>query len=425
MPSSPVKIAVLGGGYGAKVPLPVLSGLDEFEPVAVWSRTPERAQELADKHDLELGTSDLDELLSHPGLEAVHVATPVATHAEFAIAAANRGLHVLLDKPMAMDLGEAQAVAIAIEEAGVVGAVNYGRRFQATRARLLERVAEIAGAPRMVSVSLVFDDHADAGSRPFTWVQDAALGGGRLQGYGVHDLDLLLAAFGAAEVESVAAATTVVVGEREAPDGTPHEVTAEDGYVILMRLRGGGLAHVSLTATARHKRGDVDRGLRRRRHGHPRRRQVPALRPRRRAAADRGAAEGRLEGRLRARRAQLPRRDPRGRRHRCRRSPRACACRRSSTRCAAPTPSAAGSSPSPSDRHGAHPHARPPRADRELRAQAPTPASPTSRSPTSAASRRPAPRSGSPAPGSTPSSRARSSAPATPPGRSPTPPARR
>ncbi len=255
MPSSPVKIAVLGGGYGAKVPLPVLSDLDEFEPVAVWSRTPERARELASTHDLELGTSDLDELLSHPGLEAVHVATPVATHAEFAIAAANRGLHVIVDKPLASTLGEAQAVAIAIEEAGVVGAVNYGRRFQATRERLLERVAEIAGAPRMVSVSLVFDDHAEPGSRPFTWVQDKSLGGGRMQGYGVHDLDLLLAAFG--EVDSVAAATTVIVGAREAPDGTPHEVTAEDGYVILIRFRGGGLAHVSLTATARHKRGDV------------------------------------------------------------------------------------------------------------------------------------------------------------------------
>lgn len=255
MPSPPVKIAVLGGGYGAKVPLPVLAGLDEFEPVAVWSRTPQRAKELADKHALQLGTSDLDELLAHPGLEAVHIATPVATHAEFAIAAANRGLHVLLDKPMAGTLGDAQAIATAIAEAGVVGAVNYGRRFQATRERLLERIAEVAGTPRMVSVSLVFDDHAEPGSRPFTWVQDAALGGGRMQGYGVHDLDLLLAAFG--EVQSVAAATTVIVGERTAPDGTPHEVTAEDGYVILMRLRGGGLAQVSLTATARHKRGDV------------------------------------------------------------------------------------------------------------------------------------------------------------------------
>jgi len=255
MPSPPVKIAVIGGGYGAKVPLPVLADLDEFEPVAVWSRTPERARELAKQHHLELGTSNLSELLSHPGLEAVHIATPVATHAEIAIDAAQRGLHVLVDKPMAMNLTEARAIAAAIEEADVVGAVNYGRRFQATRQRLLERVAEVAGAPRMVSVSLVFDDHAEPDSRPFTWVQDAALGGGRIQGYGVHDLDLLLAAFG--EVDSVAAGTEVGVGERRAPDGTPHEVTAEDAYVILIRFRGGGLAQVSLTATARHKRGDV------------------------------------------------------------------------------------------------------------------------------------------------------------------------
>ncbi len=255
MPGEPIKIAVLGGGYGAKVPLPVLSGMEEFELVAVWSRTPQRAQELADEHGLALGTSDVDELLAHPGLEAVHVATPVATHGEIAIAAAQRGLHVLVDKPVAMDLAEARAVRDAIARAGVVGAVNYGRRFQATREELLRRVAEVAGAPRMVSVSLVFDDHALPESRPFTWVQDAQLGGGRLQGYGVHDLDLLLEAFG--EVESLAAATEVGVAEREDRDGTPQTVTAEDAYVILIRFRGGGLAHVSLTATARHERGDT------------------------------------------------------------------------------------------------------------------------------------------------------------------------
>lgn len=255
MPTEPIRIAVLGGGYGAKVPLPVLSELDEFECVAVWSRTPERAKELATAHGLQLGTSDVGELLAHPGLEAVHVATPVATHAEIAIAAARRGLHVLVDKPVAMDLAEGRAVRDAIAQAGVVGAVNYGRRYQATRERLLQRVAEVAGAPRLASISLVFDDHALPGSRPFTWVQDARLGGGRLQGYGVHDLDLLLEAFG--EVESVAAATEVGVGERADGDGRPHAVTAEDAYVIVLRFRGGGLAHVSLTATARHKRSDV------------------------------------------------------------------------------------------------------------------------------------------------------------------------
>jgi predicted dehydrogenase len=255
MPRAPVKIAIAGGGYGAKVPLPVYGELDEFEPVAVWSRRPERARELADGAGLALGTADIDELLGHPGLEAVHVATPVAMHAEVAIAAAERGLHVLCEKPLAADLQQARAVAEAIERAGVVGVVNYGRRLQATRARLLERVREVAGRPRMVAISLVHDDHAEPGSRPFTWVQDATLGGGRLQAYGVHDLDLVLEAFG--EVEAVAAATEVGVGERADADGTAHAVSAEDAYAILLRFAGGGLATITLTATARHKRGDV------------------------------------------------------------------------------------------------------------------------------------------------------------------------
>ncbi len=252
--SGPVKIAIAGGGYGAKIPLPAYAAMDEFEPVAVWSRRPQRARELAEEHGAQLGTADLDELLAHPGLEAVHVATPVALHAQFAIAAANRGLHVLCEKPIAANLGEAQAVVTAVQEAGVVGACNYGRRMQAARARVIELAREVVGRPRMVAISLVHDDHAEPGSRPFTWVQDATLGGGRLQGYGVHDLDLLAQAF---DVEAVAAATEVGVGKRESPDGTTHAVTAEDAYAILLRLRGGGLATVTLTSTARHERGDV------------------------------------------------------------------------------------------------------------------------------------------------------------------------
>jgi len=253
--SDPVKIAVVGGGYGAKVPLPAYAELDEYEPVAVWSRRPERALELAEKFGLALGTADLDELLTHPGLEAVHVAGPVTTHAPVAIAAARRGLHVLVEKPVAADLGEAREVVAAVEAAGVVGAVNLGRRMQATRERLLQRVREVVGAPRMVSISLVHTDHEEPGSRPFTWVQDSDMGGGRLQGYGVHDLDLLLEAFG--EVQELAAATEVGVGERQTPDGATREVTAEDAYAILLRFRGGGLGQVSLVSTARHTRGDL------------------------------------------------------------------------------------------------------------------------------------------------------------------------
>jgi predicted dehydrogenase len=251
----PIKIAVAGGGYGRKVALPGYLELAEFEPVAVWSRRPERAQELAKQAGVELGTADFDQLLSVPGLEAVHIATPVATHMEFAVAAARRGLHVLCEKPLAVNLAQARCIVAAVEAAGVIGMVDYELRMKQTRQRVIERARQVVGRPRMVSISLVHSDHAEPDSRPYTWVHEARLGGGRLQGYGVHDLDLLLQIF--PDVAAVAAATEVGVPVRVTEDGELAPVTAEDTYALLLRFRGGGLGVVTLVATARHERGDV------------------------------------------------------------------------------------------------------------------------------------------------------------------------
>lgn len=253
--NDPVKIAVAGGGYGAKVALPAYQELDEFEPVAVWSRRPDRARALAAEAGLALGTSDYEELLAVPGLEAVHVATPVITHVPFAVAAAERGLHVLCEKPLAGDLTGARRIAAAIRSAGVVGSVGYELRLKETRQHVIARAREVLGRPRMVSVSLVQSDHADPSSRPHTWVHDATMGGGRLQGYGVHDLDMLLEAL--PPIQAVAAATEVGVTVRMSGDDELLPVTAEDAYAILLRFRGGGLGVVNLVSTARHGRGEV------------------------------------------------------------------------------------------------------------------------------------------------------------------------
>jgi predicted dehydrogenase len=252
---NPIKIAIVGTGYGRKVALPVYRDLAEFEPVALWSQRPERAVDLAAEAGLKLGTSDFEELLSYPGLEAVHIATPVTTHLGFAVAAAERGLHLLCEKPLADHLTDARRIVDAVRSAGVVAAVDYGRRLKDSRQHLIERAREVVGTPRLASISLVHSDHADPDSRAYTWVHDVRLGGGRLQGYGVHDLDFLLELF--PDVEAVAAATEVGVPLRVAEDGEMHRVTAEDAYGILLRFRGGGIGVISLVATARHERGDV------------------------------------------------------------------------------------------------------------------------------------------------------------------------
>jgi predicted dehydrogenase len=250
-----VKIAIAGSGYGRKVALPVYRDMEEFEPVACWSRTPEKAAKLANEFGLQLGTSNFDELLEVPGLEAVHVATPVVTHVALGKAVAERGLHLLCEKPLAENLDTARQIAAAVREAGVVGAVNYSLRMKQARRRLIELARQVVGRPRMASISLVHSDHAHPESRPFTWVHDAKLGGGRLQGYGVHDLDLLLEIF--PKVYEVAAVLETGVAERMAAGNERREVTSEDAYGILLRFEGGGIGTVSLVSTARHARRDL------------------------------------------------------------------------------------------------------------------------------------------------------------------------
>ncbi|MHB8657621.1 MAG: Gfo/Idh/MocA family protein [Solirubrobacteraceae bacterium] len=250
----PVRIGVIGTGYGAKIALPVYRSLAEFEPVAIWSRRAARAAEVAAAAEIPFATDQVEELLALDGLEAVHVASPVAMHAATARAAAARGLHVLCEKPVARDMSEADDLAEAVSRAGVICSVNLARRFQTPRARLIEVTRALLGRPRFAIISLVHEDHATPSTRRFTWAHDAAQGGGRMQAYGAHDLDLVLQALG--PVQSVAAALDVQVTQRR--DGASQRtVSAEDTYALLLRLREGGLVTLSMAATAHHGRGDL------------------------------------------------------------------------------------------------------------------------------------------------------------------------
>ena len=85
-------------------------GLNAFEQaenaefVAALSSDPERAKEFGAQHDLETSTADLDEFLASPGLEAVWIASPTWLHHEQGRAALDAGKHVLLEKPLAIDV---------------------------------------------------------------------------------------------------------------------------------------------------------------------------------------------------------------------------------------------------------------------------------------------------------------------------------
>jgi predicted dehydrogenase len=123
-----IKIGVIGCGEIAQwMHLPFLTELPGFRVTAVCDISPQVADHVAARFEVEQRFTDHHRMLEHADLDAVLIATPI--HSDPAIAAAEAGKHVLVEKPMALNLREAEAMVEAAERAGVVLMVAYMKRY--------------------------------------------------------------------------------------------------------------------------------------------------------------------------------------------------------------------------------------------------------------------------------------------------------
>jgi scyllo-inositol 2-dehydrogenase (NADP+) len=162
-----------------------------IEAVAVADGTPAR-QELARQRGLRVyGT--VEELLEDRGVGAVLVATPTAMHFEHAMAALDAGRHVLVEKPMALDLAQSQQMVAAAGERAVVLSVFHNRRWdldyltvrQAVESGVLGKLINVES--RLGQWSSCVGPAAKE-YRP-NWRNEAAFGGGGLYDWGSHFVD--------------------------------------------------------------------------------------------------------------------------------------------------------------------------------------------------------------------------------------------
>jgi len=198
MPSAqdtPVGLAIIGAGT-----IGTIHGLASLEtPLvtthAVWSRTPDRAEDLARR----VGATPCDTIegaLQVPGVEAAVVATPTFLHYQHATLAAKAGRHVICEKPLARDLDAARRIMAACQDAEVRLLVAHVVRCFPDLAALHDAVAAgQVGTPAIVRLSR-------AASFPHgreDWHNRPDLSGGVVLDMGIHDLDWLLWTFGPAE----------------------------------------------------------------------------------------------------------------------------------------------------------------------------------------------------------------------------------
>jgi predicted dehydrogenase len=159
--------------------------------VAVCSRNAERAKKFAEQYGVRAFT-DVDEMIDRAGVQAITMCTPHPAHAGATVAAAKRGVHVLVEKPLASTLGDCDRMISAAKEGKAKLGVISQRRFYAPCQRIRRAIDEgKIGKPILGTVVMLsWRDQAYYKSDPWRgqWVAE---GGGVLVNQSPHQLDLL------------------------------------------------------------------------------------------------------------------------------------------------------------------------------------------------------------------------------------------
>jgi phthalate 4,5-cis-dihydrodiol dehydrogenase len=179
-----------------------------------------------------------EELCADPAVDVVYIATPHQFHAANAIAAATRGKHVLVEKPMALTLEECRAMIAAAREAGVQLIVGHSHSFDAPilRTRALIEGGTL-GAVRMIT-ALNYTDFLYRPRRPEEL--DTASGGGVVFNQAAHQVDIVRLLAGAA-VKSVRASTGAWDPARPTEGAYSCQLTFANG--VFATLVYSGYAH--------------------------------------------------------------------------------------------------------------------------------------------------------------------------------------
>jgi phthalate 4,5-cis-dihydrodiol dehydrogenase len=232
-----LRLGVAGLGRGFTLMLPTLAR----HPRVVLAAAADPRAEARERFAADFGAATygtVEALCADASIEAVYIATPHERHAEHAVLAAGSGKHVLVEKPMAIAIPEAQAMIAAARAAGVHIVVGPGHSFDAPVARASALVA--SGAYGRVGM-LTAMYHTDFLYRPRRPEElDTAKGGGVVPSQAAHQVDVLRILAGS-RARSVRAACGAWDPERPTEGAYGGLVTFEDG--VFATLAYSGYAH--------------------------------------------------------------------------------------------------------------------------------------------------------------------------------------
>lgn len=230
-----IGVGIIGlGGIGTMHARALAELRDEVSLVAYSGGAPERARDAGWPGASQVGPR---EVVHHEGVDVVAVCTPSESHAEYTIMALEAGRHVVVEKPLAVAVQDAEDIASLATARGLMVSMISQRRLEAEHAYLASALRSgQLGELRLARTHVHWHRDEDY-YRSAPWRTSMTGGGGSLMNQGVHNVDLLRWLCG--PVDTVTAQYGTL----------GHMMDAEDTTVATVRFTSGALGMIS-TSTA-------------------------------------------------------------------------------------------------------------------------------------------------------------------------------
>lgn len=243
----PVRLAIIGLGFGAKVHLPAFLSIPGVRVVGVADSGLGAAKRVAATvEDGVMAWHDWKEAIEASEVDAISVVTPPPGQAEIVCAALATGKHVLCEKPFGMNGEQAAEMWENAQATDRVNAVDFQFRMEPGLTKMKQLIdSGQVGEVRRIKVKWLTRGGADPAVL-WSWRHDTHLGGGVLNGFVSHVIDYLEWMCGI-RISCVSGRCEILVGERRDAGGRKHKVTAEDSCELVCYLANGAVANVTVS----------------------------------------------------------------------------------------------------------------------------------------------------------------------------------
>ena len=234
-----IGIGIVGCGMIANFHAKAIADTEGAELVACVDRNPDLASAFGEKQGCH-PYSSLEAMLADPAVKAVSICTPSGVHLDPAVAAAEAGKHVIVEKPLEITTERCDKIIEACEKNGVRLTVTFQSRFHES-SKLMKKAVE---ADRFGKITMGdayvkwyrSQEYYDSGAWRGTWALD---GGGALMNQAIHSVDLLVWLMG--PVEEISAMMATMTHER---------IEVEDVAVANLKFASGALGVIEATTTS-------------------------------------------------------------------------------------------------------------------------------------------------------------------------------